>query len=548
MPLFVYNTLTRQREEFRPLNPPRVGMYVCGPTVYGPAHLGHAKSYISFDVVLRWLRFSGYDVNYVQNITDVGHMTDNDEDAGVDKLVLEARRRGLHPMAVAEGFTRSYQDDMDALSVLRPDIAPRATGHIPEQIELTRALIERGHAYESNGSVYFDVTSFRDYGKLSGRLTEDLEAGARVAVNAEKRNPADFALWKRAEPEHIMRWSSPWGEGFPGWHLECSAMSQKYLGDTLDIHGGGIENQFPHHECEIAQSECATGRPFVRYWLHNNMVTLNGIKMGKSLGNAISLADVFYTPRPLCDRAGNVLLERAFAPAVVRHFILTSHYRQPLDFSQAALEAAESGTLKLRDALRELARAASAGAPQPDSLAQPSRDGARTSSWGGGAASDAWRAEGQATPLAALRATSESVSSAPVREVLIETVDRFTAALNDDFNTAVALASLFDLGRRSAGWVAADSGVPPLALAAASAVLARLADDVLGLRWDAPGSTGMDPAAAARQDGLIGLLVEMRQEARASKNFGLSDRIRERLASLGIELRDGPHGTSWNVR
>lgn len=540
MPLHVYNTLTRQREEFRPLNPPRVGMYVCGPTVYGPAHLGHAKSYISFDVVLRWLRFSGYDVTYVQNITDVGHMTDNDEDAGVDKLVLEARRRSLHPMAVAEAFTRSYCDDMDALNVLRPDIAPRATGHIPEQIELTRALIERGHAYESNGSVYFDVTSFREYGKLSGRVAEELEAGARVAVNAEKRNPADFALWKRAEPGHIMRWSSPWGEGFPGWHLECSAMSQKYLGETLDIHGGGIENQFPHHECEIAQSECATGRPFVRYWLHNNMVTLNGTKMGKSLGNAISLADVFYTPRPLRDRAGNLLLERAFAPAVVRHFILTSHYRQPLDFSQAALEAAESGTLKLRDALRVFARAA---APPPVSSARPWGGDEGISSLGRGAASEAWKADGHAAPLAALRATAESVSPTSVREVLVDTVDRFAAALNDDFNTAVALATLFDLARRSAGWVEADSGVPPLALAAASEVMARLAEGVLGLRWDAP-----DSAAATRQDGLIGLLVEMRQEARASKDFGLSDRIRDRLAALGVELRDGPQGTTWSVR
>jgi cysteinyl-tRNA synthetase len=257
MPLRIYNSLTREREEFQPLNPPHVGVYVCGPTVYGHSHLGHAKSYVSFDAIVRWLRFSGYNVTYIQNITDVGHLTD-DADSGEDKVIAEARRRGLHPMAVVESFTHSYLEDMDALGNARPDIMPRATGHIPEQIALVQKLIETGHAYESGGSVYFDVSSFKEYGKLSGRSVDEMEAGARVAINSAKRHPADFAVWIHADPGHLMKWPSPWGDGYPGWHVECSAMSQKYLGDTLDIHGGGMENKFPHHECEIAQSESAT--------------------------------------------------------------------------------------------------------------------------------------------------------------------------------------------------------------------------------------------------------------------------------------------------
>ena len=303
MGLKLYNSLTRQREDFQPLNPPKVGIYVCGPTVYGHSHLGHAKSYVSFDAIIRWLRFSGYETNYVQNITDVGHLTD-DADEGEDKIIAEARRRGLHPMAVVDTFMKSYYDDMDALNILRPDIAPRASAHVPEQIEAVQLLLEKGNAYEVNGSIYFDVSSFKGYGKLSGRMVDAMQAGARVDVNPEKRHPADFALWKRAAAGHIMQWPSPWGRGYPGWHLECSVMSQKYIGHTLDIHGGGLENQFPHHDCEIAQGECCTGEPFARYWLHNNMCTLNGQKMGKSLGNAIILKDVFYTTQPLHDPPG----------------------------------------------------------------------------------------------------------------------------------------------------------------------------------------------------------------------------------------------------
>ncbi|MDQ1273815.1 MAG: cysteinyl-tRNA synthetase, partial [Planctomycetota bacterium] len=337
MTLKFYNSLTRKKEVFVPVQEGRVNMYVCGPTVYDHPHIGHAKSYVSFDVIVRYLRYLSYKVRYVQNITDVGHLTDN-ADTGEDKILKRAQRERLEPAELVEIYTRSYFEDMDALSNVRPDISPRATAHIPEQIELVERLIEKGYAYISNGSVYFDVNKFKEYGKLSGRKQEELEAGARIEINPEKRNPSDFALWKKAEPAHIMRWKSPWGEGFPGWHLECSAMSMKYLGQTLDIHGGGLENTFPHHECEIAQSEAANELPFVRYWIHNNMVTVNGQKMGKSLGNFITLKDAF----------------KKYHPLTIRFFILTTHYRSPLDFSDEALDAANKGLERLHNTIKNL--------------------------------------------------------------------------------------------------------------------------------------------------------------------------------------------------
>ncbi|MBU0638949.1 MAG: cysteine--tRNA ligase [Planctomycetes bacterium] len=487
MGLKVYNSLTRKREEFEPLNPPRVGIYVCGPTVYGHSHLGHAKSYVGFDAIVRWLDFSGYDVNYVQNITDVGHLTD-DADEGEDKITRAARRRGLHPMAIAEAYTRSYLDDMDALNIRRPDVMPRASGHITEQLAGTQALLEKGHAYEANGSVYFDVSSFAAYGKLTGRNVDEMESGSRVEVNPEKRHPADFALWKRAEPGHIMRWPSPWGDGFPGWHLECSVMSQKYLGETFDIHGGGLENQFPHHECEIAQAECTTGKPFCRYWLHNNMCTLNGQKMGKSLGNSILLKETFHD--------GHRLLEKTFEPVVVKHFILTSHYRAPLDFSNEALKAAESGTYKLRDAARALGRAARTAASKP--------------------------------------------AAEQIRTTLTDLEQRFTGAMNEDFNTAAAIAVLFDFSKKSNEWLSAGAGQEDLL--AADTLMQRLAGDALGLKWPAPlGGEGNE----SKQDELIRLLADLRNTTRKAKNFALADHIRERLVALGVELRDTPDGTKW---
>lgn len=323
MALQIYNSLARQKEPFVPLHADQVGIYVCGPTVYGAAHIGHAKSYVSFDVVVRYLRYLGYKVRYVQNITDVGHLTD-DADEGEDKIIRKARFDRVHPMELVESYTRSYFEDMDALNVLRPDISPRASAHIPEQIAQIEQLIAAGHAYVVNGSVYFSVDSDPDYGKLSGRRVEDQEEGARVAVNPEKRNPADFALWKRAEPSHILQWASPWGAGYPGWHIECSAMSTKYLGQPFDIHGGGLENKFPHHEAEIAQAEGASGEtPFVRYWMHNNMVTVNGVKMGKSLGNLVL--------------ARHLMAE--FEPDQLRLYLLSQHYRTDANYHNGDLLA-----------------------------------------------------------------------------------------------------------------------------------------------------------------------------------------------------------------
>ncbi len=489
MALQVYNTLHRAKEPFEPLRPGRVGMYVCGPTVYGHSHVGHAKSYVSFDVIARWLRASGYEVTYVQNITDVGHLTD-DADAGEDKIVAEARRRGLHPMAVAEEFTNSYLADMDRLNVQRPDIVPRASGHISEQIELCRRLLEAGHAYEVGGSVYYDVTSFEGYGKLSGRVLDEVQAGARVAVVEEKRDPRDFALWKKAEPGHLMRWPSPWSEGYPGWHLECSAMSMKYLGDSFDIHGGGLENQFPHHECEIAQSEGATGQPFVKYWLHNHMVTVGGEKMGKSKGNFILLKDIVDEDWPV-----HPFLERKFAPLVLRLYVLSSHYRSDLDFSLDGLTAAEAGLKRLHTAVQALRRALeTAGDGEPAGI---DLDGYEAS---------------------------------------------FAAAMDDDFNTPQAIAVLFDVTREVN--TALNRGRPLAAreLAGWNDWYTRRAGGVLGLLPE-----HFDGGGQSLQSELLSLLVDLRTEARRARDFALADSIRDRLAALGVTLEDRPEGTNWRI-
>jgi cysteinyl-tRNA synthetase len=328
--LKIHNTLTRTLEVFEPMHPPFVGMYVCGPTVYDEPHLGHAKSYVAFDVIVRFLRASGYRVRYVQNITDVGHLV-NDAETGEDRIERRAKLEQLEPVEIAQKYETAYFRAMDRLHCLRPDISCRATGHIPEMLELVERLVERGLAYEAQGNVYFDIARFPDYGKLSGKKLDDLKEGVRIDTAEGKRHPFDFALWKKAEAGHLMQWRSPWGMGFPGWHLECSAMSMKYLGEGFDIHGGGLDNQFPHHECEIAQSEGSTGRPFVKYWIHNNMVTVNGQKMGKSLGNFVTLTDLFSR----------------FDPMTVRFFILQGHYRSPQDFSDTALEAAQKGFERL---------------------------------------------------------------------------------------------------------------------------------------------------------------------------------------------------------
>jgi len=479
MALHFYNTLSRTKEEFTPLAPGLVRIYVCGPTVYSDSHLGHAKSYISFDVIVRYLRFLGYRVLYVQNITDVGHLTD-DADEGEDKIEKQSREEHVHPMQLAETFTRSYFEDMDALNVLRPDISPRATAHIQEQVDMIQTLIAKGFAYESRGSVYYAVSAFPEYGKLSGRTVDELVAGARVSVNPEKRHPADFALWKRAEPGHIMRWSSPWGEGFPGWHLECSAMATKYLGETLDIHGGGLENQFPHHECEIAQCEGASGRPFVRYWLHNNMVTVEGRKMGKSLGNFLTLKDAF----------------RRWSPQTVRFFILQSHYRSTLDFSDGAVEAAARGMEKLSETVQRV-RASGATEPPP--------------------------------------ATAEGALD-------LEPYTRaFREAMDDDVNTPRAIAVLFDLAR-AVNQRLDEAGTGEVAgLGAVLEWYNQHATEVLGLRLGLDSVRGEEEL----QSDLIRTLIDIRQELRGAKQWQLADMVRQRLADLGIVLEDKRGETSW---
>ena len=490
--LQLFNTLSRKKETFEPLKEGFVGIYVCGPTVYGDPHLGHAKSYVSFDIVVRYFRYLGYRVRYVQNITDVGHLTD-DADEGEDKMAKQSRIEQLEPMEIAEKYTYRYFRDMDRLDVLRPDISPRATGHIPEQISMIKKLVEKGHAYEADGNVYFDVTSLPDYGKLSGRSLDEAESGARVDVSSDKRNPADFALWKKADESHIMRWDSPWGDGFPGWHIECSAMATKYLGETIDIHGGGLENQFPHHECEIAQCEGAHDTPFVRYWMHNNMVTLNGRKMGKSLGNAITL-EQFFT-------GSHELLSRSWSPGVIRFFLLQSHYRSTTDFSEKALESAETGYINLISILDAIHKTADAG------------NGDEGGSNSAGEPFD-----------------------------LQKLMDGLHACMNDDFNTARAIGLLFEQLRPLKAVL--QSANTPSNISELSEFLVHFCGDVLGI-WQ-PGEAG-EGAGDLPFDGVMQILLDLRQTARQNKDWETADRIRDRLAELGIIIEDGPGGSTYKL-
>jgi len=477
--LKVYNSLSRQKEVFKPIHEGHVGIYVCGPTVYQDAHMGHGKTYVNFDVVVRYLRFLGYDVLYVQNITDVGHILDT----GEDRIIKGARRERMHPMQLAEKFTRRYFEDMDRLNVLRPDISPRASGHIPEQIELVKKLLEKGHAYEVNGSVYFDVSSWPEYGKLSGRRVDELLEAVRIEAIPEKRHPADFALWKRAAPEHIMQWPSPWGWGYPGWHIECSAMSTKYLGQPFDIHCGGVENKFPHHECEIAQSEAAMGVPFCKYWLHNGMLMIRGEEMHKSLGNYITLRDAF---------------ER-WEPMAIRLFILGSHYRSPLDLSEEAMDAAQRGWERLQGAIREV-RWRMSDAP-----------------------------EGEVAPS--------------VLQMLEGYKARFIEAMDDDFNTANALAVLFEMVRETNSTLTMGEPLTKSSLQTIEAMYQALAGDVLGLVLDTD-----EGGLADLSTDLIELLVKTREELRAKKIWDLADKIRDELAQRGVILEDRPEGTVWRLK
>lgn len=487
--LTLYNSLTRTKQPFKPLHEGRVGMYVCGPTVYGDAHLGHARPAITFDILFRYLRHLGFKVRYVRNITDVGHL-EHDADSGEDKIAKKARLEQLEPMEVVQFYLNRYHHDMEALNVLPPSIEPHASGHIIEQIEYVKKILASGYAYESCGSVYFDVEKYnRDhhYGKLSGRKIEELNSATRALDGQEeKHNPLDFALWKKAAPEHIMHWPSPWSEGFPGWHLECSTMGEKYLGDTFDIHGGGLDLMFPHHECEIAQSVAAQGHEAVKYWLHNNMITINGKKMGKSYNNFITL-EQFYT-------GDHPLLTQAYAPMVIRFFILQAHYRSTVDFSNEALQAAEKALQKILDGYRRLQ------------------------------------------------------NLLPAEKTTVEIPDFLTAcyeAMDDDLNTPQVIAQLFEAVKIINS--AADGNVKLNAEALAS--LRHLFDvflvDLLGIKVaDAADNDNGRKAL----EGAVDLLMEIRGNAKASKDWATSDLIRNKMAELGFDIKDTKNGVEWKLR
>lgn len=489
--LKVYNSYTRQKEVFEPLTKGHVGMYVCGPTVSGESHLGHARPFITFDVVYRYLMHLGYKVRYVRNITDAGHFEEEGREAE-DKISKKAVLEKLEPMELVQKYTNLYHWAMHQFNNLDPTIEPTATGHIVEQIEMIKKIIAEGYAYEINGSVYFDVKKYAEkfpYGKLSGRVLDDLlETTRELDGQEEKRNKQDFALWKAAAPEHIMRWVSPWGEGFPGWHIECSAMSSKYLGDQFDIHGGGMDLMFPHHESEIAQSSiCHGGHLPVRYWLHNNMITINGKKMGKSYGNQIMLTQLFSGSHPL--------LEQAYSPMTIRFFILQTHYRSTLDFSNEALQASEKGMKRLWEAYEKLkAFNCKAGAEPTDKE---------------------------------LAAKCEKL------------VDEFDEFMNDDLNTAKVLASMFELAPVINS--IKDGHIKPEAIGAT--VLEKMQkqfraymEDILGLK----GESGDD---GGRLNGVLDLLIDIRKDARAKKDYATSDKIRNQLQELGIVMKDDKDGS-----
>lgn len=487
-PVSLTNSLSGKKELFKPLNPGFLGMYVCGPTVYNNVHLGNVRTFLTFDVVARYFRFLGFKVRYVRNITDVGHL-ENDADEGEDKIAKKARLEQLEPMEVVKHYTEGFHEVMRQFNILPPSIEPSATGHIVEQIEITKTLIDKGLAYESNGSVYFNVRKYNQdnhYGILSGRNIEELmESGRELDNQNEKREKIDFALWKKASPHHIMRWPSPWGDGFPGWHIECTVMSTKYLGETFDIHGGGMDLKFPHHECEIAQGTGATGKTPVNYWLHSNMLTVNGQKMSKSLGNSFLPSELFAGTHPL--------LDRGYGPMAVRFFMLQSHYSSTLDFSNEALQAAEKGFKKLINALGLIKKMEHPGAPTANK-----------------------EAGNELTRLA--------------KECYLN--------MSDDFNTAKTLAVLFEMSSRIND---IKSGNLPLAqidpeiFNAFKETYVGFMENVLGLEEEKEQNDDV-------LKGTISLLIELRKKARTDKNFALSDKIRDDLKKLGIQIKDGKDG------
>jgi cysteinyl-tRNA synthetase len=484
----LYNTHSRSIENFESITPGKVGMYICGPTVYGPPHLGHVRGPIVFDVFRRLLLQKGYQVRFVRNITDVGHLV-GDADDGEDKLQKQARIEQIEPMEVAQAYTDAYHWVMDAIHVIRPSIEPKASGHIMEQIEMIQNIISKGLAYEVNGSVYFDVMAYskaHHYGSLSGRVLEDLVAGAGSASRElegqnEKRSPHDFALWKKANPEHLMQWTSPWGKGYPGWHIECSAMSAKYLGETFDIHGGGMDLLFPHHECEIAQSTAAHQHEPAKYWMHHNMITINGQKMAKSLNNGIKVSELFDGTHPL--------LNRGFGPDVLRFFVLQAHYRSTLDFSEEALEASEKGLKRLIEAWKKL----------------PSLP-------------------------------SGSVSSFDITKIISD----IEMALAEDLNTPIAIAQFFELSKCINLAFDQKATVTAEDIEAIKKAFEQYFFGILGI----PHVVSNDSAIT---DQIMEILIDLRSEAKIEKNYALSDAIRNRLKDKGIELMDSKEGTTWKL-
>jgi cysteinyl-tRNA synthetase len=485
----IYNTLTRKKEVFEPLVAGKVGLYVCGPTVYSDSHLGHARPNITFDLLFRYLKFLGYHVRYVRNITDVGHLENEADETGEDKIAKKAQLEQLEPMEVVQKYMNSFHFNMNELNILPPSIEPRASGHIIEQQLMIDSILKKGFAYEANGSVYFDVEKYNqqyNYGKLSGRNLDDIRTNTRqLEGQDEKRNSFDFALWKKAAPEHIMRWPSKWGEGFPGWHLECSAMSTKYLGEHFDIHGGGMDLTFPHHECEIAQSTASLGHETVRYWMHNNMITIDGQKMARSLGNFITLRELFTGSHPV--------LKQAYSPMTIRFFILQAHYRSTIDFSNEALQASEKGLERLMTAVKTLTELV----PSPNSTIE----------------------------INSLK-------------------EKCFAALNDDLNSPIAIAHLFDGVKMINSIKAGNEQISKADLDELTSFYHTIVFDILGLKQEQTADSGSNEILS----GALELLINLRKEAKANKDWATSDRIRNELNEIGIELKDTKEGVEWKLK
>lgn len=484
--LRIHNSLTGKKDVFEPINEGHVGMYVCGPTVYSNVHLGNCRTFMSFDMIFRYFKHLGYKVRYVRNITDAGHL-ENDADEGEDKIAKKAKLEQIEPMEVVQRYTVDFHNTLQQFNLLPPSIEPTATGHIIEQIEIIKEILEKGLAYEANGSVYFDVIKFNedhDYGKLSGRKLEDMITNTReLTAQDEKRNPQDFALWKKAEPQHIMRWPSPWGDGFPGWHLECTAMSTKYLGETFDIHGGGMDLKFPHHECEIAQAEASTGKSPVNYWMHANMLTLNGKKMSKSTDNNIYPSEIFS--------GDNNILSKPYSPSVVRFFMMQAHYTSILDLSDDALQASEKGYSRLMDAIDSI-----------DKLKTGEKSDFDVAAW----------------------------------------KQKCYDAMNDDFNTPILIAQLFEAVKHINLIKEDKESISAEDKEFLASSLKAFVYDVLGIENQA-----MSKDDSGTLNGVMDLLIDIRNEARAKKDFATSDKIRDQLVELGIQIKDGKDGTTFSV-